>query len=101
MTSHYHPCDEPRCAPWGTSVAIPIAPVHDADGRRVYITRNGVFVISEHGQWLPGAYADLPTALAAFDLDDEVLVELRDATDGPVTFAQVRAKTTTTGGSDG
>ncbi len=93
--THYHPCNTAACAPFGVAVVRPpTAPVYDVNGRRVYLTSYGTFVISEHGQWLPGSYADLAAAMAAFDLDDEVLVELRDAAgDQPVTFAAVRART--------
>lgn len=53
-------------------------PVLDDGVRRVYATDDGRYVISEHGAWLPGAYADINTAMAAFEVDDEVLVALRD-----------------------
>lgn len=51
--------------------------VYDDGTRRVYAVGNG-FVISEGGCWLPGVFADRPAAMAAFDLDDSVLLAVRD-----------------------
>ena len=40
---------------------------------------DGTFCISSHDVWLPGAYADEKTAMAAFKFPDEVLQRLQDA----------------------
>lgn len=51
-------------------------PIYDQDDRRIYAVECG-FVIAEGGSWIPGCYADLDTAKAAFDLDDAVLAALQ------------------------
>jgi hypothetical protein len=67
------------------------------EGRAIYPLSEG-FVISEHGSWIPGAYASFEAAEAAFEFDDDTLAALQaraNAAAGPeggiITLADLRA----------
>lgn len=44
----------------------------------IYKLADGRYVISSHGCWLPGSYADQKAARWAFSFDDKTLLRLTD-----------------------
>ena len=56
---------------------------------------DGTYVISENEVWIAGNYADIPAALMAFEMNDEVLNNIQQRKNiensGPITVDDLRA----------